>query len=223
MWKKEWLIIVVGLIVGSMILVLLLNMIVGKIFPFMIYGILLLLFIVTMGTVLHLGGRKEAWIVIGSFVFGLWFFSIYYQHTCEPNKEDVKVMKPMAEAIRDYIVKHGVPERLEEIPNLPYRLENCKKEITYGDENDIPRSYVTKNSKWEESIEVCYFKNITLSLRFVKNLKDEKKGLEGSLRMDSSHGTVSSVFIYQIRNGQFVFQDIHFSGKISGICNPMRQ
>ena len=46
---------------------------------------------------------------------------------CGPDKSIQKVTDPMATAILEYINTHGRPESLADIPNLPYKVEECKK------------------------------------------------------------------------------------------------
>ena len=53
-------------------------------------------------------------------------YHLYVTYTCGPNPLDVRVMKPMAEAMKSYIVQHGMPKNLRVIPNLPYLLSEDK-------------------------------------------------------------------------------------------------
>ena len=50
---------------------------------------------------------------------------------CKPDREVVKVATPMVERIADYIVEHGVPESLADIPDLPYGVEGCSRSVRY--------------------------------------------------------------------------------------------
>ncbi len=72
-------------------------------------------------------GYKAVWIIMLSFPLGWLGYSHIYKITCGPNAQDVKVMKSMAKAISGYIIKYGIPKSLSDIPNMPYKLEGCKK------------------------------------------------------------------------------------------------
>ena len=50
---------------------------------------------------------------------------------CGPDKSIQKVTDPMATAILEYINTHGRPESLADIPNLPYKVEGCRKITVY--------------------------------------------------------------------------------------------
>jgi len=55
----------------------------------------------------------------------------YFEKECGPNPEDVKVMKPQAEVITNYILENGIPKSLSEIPGLPYGLEGCESKTLF--------------------------------------------------------------------------------------------
>jgi hypothetical protein len=61
------------------------------------------------------------WIIATPFII-LALYALLRVAFCGPNQSDVRVMKPMAEAISHYISKNGIPDSLEDIPNLPYKL-----------------------------------------------------------------------------------------------------
>jgi len=93
--------------------------------PWFIYiGVLVILFVV-----LVVVGGKEGIKGVGAsilvFIVSLVGFNYFYNYTCGPSSADVKVMKPMAQKISDYIVKNGIPESLKDIPDLPYGF-TCK-------------------------------------------------------------------------------------------------
>ena len=44
---------------------------------------------------------------------------------------DKKVLKPTLDAISNYVTQHDIPRKLNDIPNLPYTLEECSVNIEY--------------------------------------------------------------------------------------------
>ena len=165
--------------------------------------------------------KKKRALLISVVILGM--FYLYVRHTCGSNSADVKVMKPMAEKISEYIVKNGIPESLKDIPDLPYELEGCEKEIVYADEGYTRRTYRTEKSQWEEKVEICHFKNITLRFRLAKDLIQKDAMWDGNLRMNSNNDTTLFRLTYENKNRKFIFDDIRFSGKKDGICTTLRQ
>ena len=157
------------------------------------------------------------------YIVSLVGFNYFYNYTCGANSADVKVMKPMAQKISDYIIKNGIPESLKDIPDLPYGLVGCKKEITYADAGYTPRTYRTEKSQWEEKVEICHFKNITLRFRLAKDLIQKDATWNGSLIMDSSHDTGLWMEIEEHDNEKIYFGKMSFSGSTKGICRPWKQ
>ena len=218
--------IIVGIILGTGIVICSIWFMAGGVIllhPLMIIPVLIVLFILSVIVAGITMGYKSIIVIIGSFIFGWFGFNAYYKHNCNPNSADVKVMQPMAEKISKYIVKNGMPKSLKDIPGLSYELEECKKEITYGDENNIPRKYITKNSKWEEIDEVCHFKNIILNLNFAKDIKPKDAKWNGHLEMDSIRGTGLIMYIEEQENNQFYRREMSLNGKHTGICKSWRQ
>jgi hypothetical protein len=140
---------------------------------------------------------------------------------CGPNSSDVKVMKPMAEKISDYIVKNGIPESLKDIPDLPYELKGCEKTEYY--QNYKSYDYVSKeNAELHKVKEKCNLKNIKIEFGFTEELNNLYIG--GSIRMTSINETVLNVYFNTKDNKNFTFAKIDIgSSKSSGICNPMKQ
>ena len=68
--------------------------------------------------------KKKRALVIFFGVVTAWSF--YALCNCEPSFKDIKVMQPMAKAISNYIVKHGIPKSLSEIPGVPYAIHRKK-------------------------------------------------------------------------------------------------
>ena len=216
--------IVVGILICTVavmsIIGFMLNMVLH---PFIIILALIVLFVAGVIIAGVTMGYKGIIMVVSSFIFGWFGFDAYYEHTCGPNSSDVKVMKPMAEKISEYIVKNGIPESLKDIPDLPYELKKCKKEITYGDENDVPRKYITATSKSKEINEVCHYKNIIINLGFAKYIKPKDTKWNGSLSMNSDVDTTLLVYIEQNKNKNFYFREMSFYGKTDGICQSWKQ
>jgi len=148
-------------------------------------------------------------------------FFLYVNYSCGPNRSDVKVMKPMAEKISAYIVKNGIPESLKDIPDLPYGLEGCKKEIIDG-YNRKPQKYITKNTNWIEIEEICYFKSIAIHLKLNKDFKSKITEWNGSFKMISDNNTSFFSWINPSENGKIVFENFGFTGKKTGICNEIQ-
>ena len=188
--------------------------------PFIIILVLIVLFgiaAIVAGVMMEFRGII---MVVASFVFGWFGFNAYYHHACGPNRSDVKVMKPMAEAISNYIVKHGIPESLKDIPGLPYELKECRKETIYG---PSVKTYFTEGALWQENTEICTFKNITLRFGLTKRLKEKDADLYGTLEMDSIRNTGLWMQIQKNKNKNFYFGNMSFSGRKDGICQSWRQ
>ena len=67
---------------------------------------------------------------------------------CTPDYKVVEVSLPLAKAIVEHIESNGVPESLNDIEGLPYKLEGCKKSVH---KEDMPEDIAIEN------IETCYF------------------------------------------------------------------
>jgi len=216
--------VVVGILLGTVILMYAIWYMTNVVLhPYMIIFVLFVLFVLSIIIAGITMGYKLIIVVIGSFIFGLLGFSIYYKHTCDPNEEDIKVMKPMAKKISEYIVKNGIPKSLKDISDLPYALEKCRKEITYADKYDVPRKYITEGAKWEETQEICHYKNIIINLGFAKDIKRKDAKWNGHLEMDSIRGTGLFMYIDEQENNQFYHGEMSLNGKHSGICKSWRQ
>jgi hypothetical protein len=192
--------VLLGIFFGACIVMILMSIMIYPVW--VLIPILMILFVIAMAFALRQKGAKPAWIVIGSFVFGLWGFNLYYHHTCGPNSADVKVMKPMAEKISEYIVKNGIPESLKDIPDLPYGLEGCERK----QENLEKCMFYENHTKYEIEIYILGDTNIDIYS------EKTKTGLRYELKKNSSS------------NQWFIDKrDIEYSSENSGICNPLRQ
>ena len=180
--------------------------------------LLILIIIVLFVYILVSKKKKRAWL-ISLGIIATYHFVVFCN--CGPNIWDIRVMKPMAKAISNYIVKHGIPKSLNDIPNLPYRLEGCKREEYY--QNLESYDHVPKEKADLHQIrEICYFTNVRLKLRVTKELDSTEIG--GNIRILSSNETVL-VEHFNTKDGEhFKFSKIDIgSSKTSGICSPMRQ
>lgn len=100
---------------------------------------LLVLIVVMLFTLIKGNAQKRSWkkilkmlfkgvgIVVVTYIvlfyFGGYMFMSSYKKECGPDPKEVEVMKPQAEVITNYILKHEIPESMAEIPNLPYQWD----------------------------------------------------------------------------------------------------
>jgi hypothetical protein len=158
----------------------------GSISRFLYIPILVIL----LSVFVVVGGKhslKGVGVSILVFIVSLVMFNAYYNFTCGPNYFDVRVMKPMAEKISDYIVKNGIPKSLKDIPDLPYGLEGCKGEQNYYKFDNKEFAYIEVFLKEDAESnlrdEACHFAN---KGRFY-TLKLDKNyvfGVGGDLRIE---------------------------------------
>jgi len=163
-------------------------------------GIILILLIVVLLIVIAMSKNKKktSLVALGILVS----YHLYVSYKCGPNKKDVSVMKPMAEAISNYIVKNGIPKSLKDIPDLPYELEGCK----YVEINVEQCFFKQKNKKYQTEMYLIAKSGVDISIRN----NNIETGLRNSLKNKN--------------NQWFILKsNIAYSGNTSGICNPMRQ
>ena len=124
---------------------------------------------------------------------------------CGPDMSDVRVMKPMAQKISDYIVTHGIPKSLKDIPDLPYGLEGCNKNRAGEDSKCM---FVAKGMKY----------NITLFMghetHYILTLNHEKTHTAIMSTFDMNLKTMH----YTINKNMETYRD-----EITGRCVPTRQ
>jgi hypothetical protein len=163
-------------------------------------GLVLIGIIVVMLLVLlvQLFRKKPVKKLLLSFGLILGGYHLYVTYTCGPNRADIKVMKPQAEAITAYILKNGIPESMADTPDLPYVLENCK--------------WTKKNVEW------CSFK--------VDDKKYSLELYNISTLYITIYNDISKTGIhYMLRQNEkkwYFVESKVYSTKKSGICNPMR-
>ena len=155
-------------------------------------------------------------------VIGSMAFSYKYQKECGPDSADVKVMKPMAKAISDYIVKHGIPKSLSEIPNLPYRLEGCEREEYYSG------AYGKKVPKREAfgydiDIQCKTERDITVTVGSFIDFEDNTTYM--GVNFESPNRTVYGISMQKKANETTyeIEEDKPVRFKSDGICNPLKQ
>jgi len=173
--------------------------------------------------------RKRA-MLISVGVIGV--YHLYVSHSCGPNSADVKVMKPMAEKISEYIVKNGIPKSLKDIPDLPYGLEGCKSEQTYYKfDNKVFANIevpLKKDAEFKIVKEKCHFKkkNRSYYIHIIGeyNFIPNKKSLDINIGNKNSK-TWDNLTFYSDKNKTiFVDKEINFgSSNTSGICNTLKQ
>jgi len=113
---------------------------------------------------------KVLGMIVGAVVL-IWMLLLLARFAfCRPSYSVVKTATPMVEKIADYIVEHGVPESLEDIHDLPYVLNGCKKTIIYWNDHDIVKEI--KDAEWIEIKGTCTFlnkgKTFNVNLRLTK-------------------------------------------------------
>ena len=225
--QKEIIKIAPGILAGAVAVMIAIGVMLNMVLhPFIIILVLIVLFgiaAIVAGVMMEFKGII---MVVASFVFGWFGFNAYYHHACGPNSADVKVMKPMAEAISNYIVKHGVPKSLKDIPDLPYELEGCEKKIYYLDK----ASRVVNDEQYANELhikEICRTKyDIKIEQRIDKMFIGSKEiFLQISLKNQKTETGAVFSWVKDGNSNHFtVFQKLKFySGNTSGICKPWRQ
>ena len=172
--------------------------------------------------------RKIILIIMTILVFVGLFLSLRF-FFCGPNYFVVKTAKPVAEKIADYIVKNGIPERLDKIPDLPYKVINCKRTSLFTKEVDLKEINVAnqKEAEWKEVNESCaldtpdnyYYK---ISFWFAINYKFPKRS-SGRLEIESSN-TVVTVSFKKDDNNNIIHDAIGTANiNTNGICRSFKQ
>ena len=183
-------------------------------------GLVLMALIAAAIIYISVAKRKKRAFVISVVIIGV--YHLYVVHTCGPNAEDVKVMKPMAEKISAYIVKHGIPDKLEDIPDLPYRLEGCErkvKKLRGKDDTGYYGVYLI------ETNEKCTLdRNVIIDYTYGYYPRKNSSFITIGFENESTE-TVAYMDMEKKSDSNFkITSSLKFaSGKTDGICNPMRQ
>jgi len=167
-----------------------------------------------------------AWVVGTPLVlFGLLLLARFV--SCGPNSADVKVMKPMAEKISEYIMQNGIPKSLKNIPDLPNKLGDCNKNIVYEKEEELRSIRVDSEQKadWVIYKETCDFfhgnKHYSIKFWFIENYKD-KNNTHGEIEISFDKTSVGINF-KMIRN-QLIHDDASSSfDNRFGFCRQLKQ
>jgi len=158
--------------------------------------LVLIIFIMLVVLIIQLFRRKPVKKLLLSYVAIFVGYHLYVSYTCGPNRSDVKVMKPMADAITKYLLKNGIPKSLDEIPNLPYKLEGCKG----NDSKDKSCIFYTNNRRY--NIKLVKYLEISYDLRvFAPNsytgiLVDFKIVNGGNFELEKSTNKSPNPLIY---------------------------
>ena len=192
-------------------------------------ALLILIGLVLMLVVyISLTKKKKRALLISAVVLGIYI--LYVVKTCGPNRTDVKVMKPMAEAISQYIMKNGVTQSLKDIQGLPYGLVGCDRQVEYwktkitGAEkvknlNDATGTTVYENCKF-------IIENKTYYVNTISNYEKNSNINEIDIHIGNKQSGTGGLMVFSTDEHKIVSNHfkIKFStGKTSGICNPMRQ
>ncbi len=160
------------------------------------------------------------WVVALPFI-ALALFIVARFVMYRPDGEVVRVATPMVEKIADYIVEHGVPESLAEIPGLPYELEGCEGKIDYTNKRK-PVNTIEKATTGNIYQKCIFKKDYTVSLHFTFFYKE--KDCTGSLKIENKYSETVGITSYSCKNQSIIEKKTIFgSGKISGVCSPMKQ
>ena len=161
------------------------------------------------------------WIVAVPLIFFGLFVALRFAF-CRPNYFVVKTATPVAERIADYIVEHGLPERLDAIPGLPYELKGCtRKEVYWKDHQTVKDK---SKANWMELYYSCIFFDdnsmYKIDLRFLKST--DKNDWEGKIRIASGK-THIGISIETDPNKKLTKSSIHAGFSKSGICKQFKQ
>ena len=162
------------------------------------------------------------WIIALPFI-ALALFVLARFVFCRPSYSVVKTATPMVEKMADYIVKHGMPDSLEQIPHLPYKLNECKKNIVYWT-SKRPRKIVNNKQESDYAVisEKCSFSQNS-DIFNVELLYSEEDGeISGDLDIELCKTSVGTSFEYQ--DGKLIAVGIgsSFDNRF-GFCKPFKQ
>lgn len=163
------------------------------------------------------------WIIATPFIILALYVLLRFAF-CRPNYFTVKIATPMVKKISDYIVEYGIPESLDEIPDLPYELKGCERKIVYWT-SERPRKIVKDRQRADYAVvtEKCYSlqdnNNFHLSLAYTDGFDMAR----GELDIVSKKTTVGTSF--ESADGKkYIFSDIGTSfDQRFGFCRQFKQ
>ncbi len=161
------------------------------------------------------------WTIALPFIF-LLFYVVLRIVFCRPNPFTVHTATPVVKKIATYIEENGLPNKLDEIPDLPYKLEECTRKEVYWNGHSIAKD--KKEADWMELLYDCkFFKNgkaYQIYGRFMRNI--DKYDWEGDMDIDSGKTTVGVSF--ETSNNKLVPGSIGTGySKLTGLCKQFKQ
>ncbi len=167
------------------------------------------------------------WIVAVPLIFFGLFVALRFAF-CRPNYFVVKTATPVAERIADYIVEHGLPERLDVIPGLPYELKGCtRKEVYWRDGKQIKEKQKATTSEIYMS---CNFehRNKLLSKDEIYNIYLKYNSSFGEVDIDimnRSSNTGTGYVLKKDKKSKFKIDFISrgYMLQHNGICRAFKQ
>lgn len=157
--------------------------------------------------------KTIGWIIAIPFIL-LTLFVVARFLFCGPDREVIKVAKPVVQIIADDIVKNGIPESLADIEGLPYVLEECSKEI------DQIRLF--EEESYKKIIESCVFKNGNKQYRIEMNF-GKYVNFDGRILISSEYTHVGIDFITN-KNQIFIDGAVWTSALYHGVlCGSFKQ
>lgn len=166
------------------------------------------------------------WIIATPFIL-LALYALLRFAFCRPNYFVVKTATPMVEKIAEHIVEHGIPESLEQIPNLPYELKGCKRKIEYRKRVDLKNIKVEKQEEADGSVieETCSFlyeKNLYKTWFWFSESYKYSQRANGVIKVQLGKSSVITRFNY--KNEKLVSSAIgsSFDNRF-GFCRQFKQ
>jgi hypothetical protein len=158
-------------------------------------GLIIIFFIVLVST-----NNTKIHTIIFLLIIG---FYLFVKVCCGPSYSDAKLMQPMAEKISEYIVRHGIPESLKDIADLPYQLDRCEKK-----QENLEQCTFYKNKKRYKT-EIYILGKMDIEIYSQKT--------QTGLRYELKKNTLNTTQWFIKRS------NIIFSSKASGLCSQLRQ
>jgi len=193
---------------------------------------IVLLFIMLIPTVsimlYYREGKKKILLAVIVIIIPFVAQRVYKHIQCGPDRKDIAVMKPQAQVVSDYILKHGIPESLAKIPDLVYALEGCERKTTYRKSTSDPiEIQIKEDASYAIIDEECTFQKddriYVISIFFTESYDDTID--DGNLKLINWQSSTAISYTFKSnKNHKFVLQYMSgfYSGNINGICAPFR-